>query len=283
MDFLDLDPLLRRALQEDLGRGDLTTSAVASVGDQTMVARVLAKEPLVVAGWPVFARVFSQLGEVSARSLVDEGAFFPGGVMGLLEGHASVLLKGERVALNFLQRCSGIASQAREWVNLVEAHPVRLLDTRKTTPLWRVLEKYAVRMGGGFNHRMGLDDAVLIKENHIRLAGGLGEAVRACRARVSHLCKIEVEVQSREQLEEAVALSVDVVMLDNFSPERVRAAVRQVGGKCLLEVSGGITRENLLEYAATGVDFISIGALTHSFKSCDISMLLDFPETREEE
>ena len=138
-------------------------------------------------------------------------------------------------------------------------------------------------MGGGFNHRMGLDDAVLIKENHIRLAGGLGEAVRACRARVSHLCKIEVEVQSREQLEEAVALSVDVVMLDNFSPERVRAAVRQVGGKCLLEVSGGITRENLLEYAATGVDFISIGALTHSFKSCDISMLLDFPETREEE
>ncbi len=283
MDFLDLDPLLRRALQEDLGRGDLTTSAVASVGDQTMVARVLAKEPLVVAGWPVFARVFSQLGEVSARSLVDEGAFSPGGVMGLLEGHASVLLKGERVALNFLQRCSGIASQAREWVNLVEAHPVRLLDTRKTTPLWRVLEKYAVRMGGGFNHRMGLDDAVLIKENHIRLAGGLGEAVRACRARVSHLCKIEVEVQSREQLEEAVALSVDVVMLDNFSPERVRAAVRQVGGKCLLEVSGGITRENLLEYAATGVDFISIGALTHSFKSCDISMLLDFPETREEE
>ena len=275
MDFLNLDPLIRSALQEDVGRGDLTTEAVAAVGDRTMVARVLAKEPLVVAGWPVFARVFSLLGDVAAESRVSEGAVFEGGVLGQLAGPASTLLTGERVALNFLQRCCGIASQTREWVNLVQAYPVRLLDTRKTTPLLRSLEKYAVRMGGGFNHRMGLDDAVLIKENHIRLAGGLSEAVVACRTRVSHLCKIEVEVQTLDQLEEALSLAVEIVMLDNFSPAQAREAVEKVGGRCLIEASGGITRENLLEYAPTGVDFISIGALTHSFRSSDISLLLD--------
>lgn len=276
MDFLNLDPLIRLALREDIGRGDLTTDSIVTwTGDSPMTARVLAKQPLVVAGWPVFLRTFELLGEVQAEVQVAEGEFCSGGLIGVLRGSASILLRGERVALNLLQRCSGIASQTRKWVELAAGSPVRLLDTRKTTPLWRALDKYAVRQGGGHNHRMGLDDAVLIKENHVQLAQGLSAAVEACRKQVSHLSKIEVEVQTLDQLREAISLGVEVVMLDNMSPTEVREAVRINAGRCLLEASGGIREDNLEAYAATGVDYISLGALTHSFHSSDISMLLE--------
>lgn len=279
MRFLNLDPLLRAALQEDLGRGDVTTEAVLASRESMSVpsrARLIARQNLMLAGWSVFQRIFQLLGEVRSRVHFCEGEEIESGQeIGLLWADGRVLLQGERVALNLLQRISGVATQTRRLVRLVTHTRVRILDTRKTTPLWRNLEKYAVRIGGGHNHRLGLDDGVLIKENHISLAGGLKEAVQACRLRMGHLQKIEVEVENLRQLAEAIDCSVEAVLLDNMKIEQVRRAVEMTAGACLLEVSGGVNADNIAAYAETGVDFISLGRLTHSYAAVDCSLLIE--------
>lgn len=278
MNFLSLDPILRQAIQEDLGRGDITTDAILQTNagtDRVTTAQILARENLVLAGWPLFVHVFELLGPVQSLANYEEGDWVNSDCIGTVEGKISVLLKAERVALNFLQRLCGIATLTREYVELLTPTKVQLLDTRKTTPLWRSIEKYAVRMGGGQNHRMGLDDGILIKENHITAAGGVLQAVLACRKRCSHLQKIQVEVTTEKELALAVEAQADIILLDNMSPEETQRAVSFCAGRCLLEISGGISQQNLMTYAKTGVDFISVGALTHSVPSINISMLLD--------
>lgn len=278
MDFLTLDPLLKAALAEDIGRGDITTDAILC-GRSALAAaqaRSIAREDLVLAGWPVFVRVFQLLGEIESRVCFREGQkIAAGAVIGSVQGGAGVLLKGERVALNLLQRMCGIASKTRRYADLIAHTPAKILDTRKTTPLWRTLDKYAVRVGGGQNHRFGLDDGILIKENHIAMAGGVAQAVEACRNANTHLHKIEVEVRNLAELEEALAAGADTVLLDNMGVDEVREAVRFSAGRCKLEVSGGINESNVVPYAEAGADFISVGNLTHSYQSSDISMLLE--------
>ncbi len=275
MNLLNLDPRLRRALREDIGRGDLTTSAILDGKESpAAAAEVVARESLVLAGWPVFVRVFELLGEVRAECSHREGDWVEAGRLGTLHGPARVLLEGERTALNLLQRMCGIATRTRRLAETISHTSARLLDTRKTTPLWRDLEKYAVRTGGGRNHRHGLDDGILIKENHIAMAGGVAAAVRACRDHATHLQKVEVEVRDSSELEQALAAGADVVMLDNMSVEEVRQAVAVADGRCLLEVSGNLNEQTLVAYAETGADFLSMGGLTHSVRARDISLLV---------
>jgi nicotinate-nucleotide pyrophosphorylase (carboxylating) len=278
MNFLSLDERLNDALIEDLGRGDVTTDAVLKAvkdNGRQVTARVVAKENLVLAGWPVLTRVFRLLGHVEDTVHYGEGECVPRQAdIGEVRGEAAVLLKGERVALNILQRMCGIATETRQFVDIVGHTGARVLDTRKTTPLWRDLEKYAVRAGGGSSHRQGLDDGILIKENHIAVAGGITQAVEACRKTASHLHRVEVEVQTLDELQQALGLGVEVVLLDNMSPTQVREAVAVINGRSRVEVSGGIGLDNVLAYAEAGADFISLGALTHSYRSRDISILL---------
>ena len=268
-------------LAEDMGRGDLTTSAVVPPTARAR-ARVLAKQPLVVAGLDVVRAVFVELdpSAIIQRCSADGEQAPAGETLALINGSARALLSGERVALNLLQRLSGIATLTRRYVDAVKGTNARIVDTRKTTPGLRALEKYAVRVGGGQNHRMGLDDGVLIKDNHIAIAGGLREAVEAARAALPHLHKIQVEVENLDQLREAVKLGVDAVLLDNMSPTETREAVREVrssayGDRVVIESSGGITLETVRDYAEAGVDLISVGALTHSAPAVDISLELE--------
>jgi nicotinate-nucleotide pyrophosphorylase (carboxylating) len=277
MNSLNLEPLIRLALQEDIGSGDITTEAILQKSrrsDSVLEAKVVAKESFSLAGWPVFLQVFELLGPVEGESQIVEGDLVRPGVLGSIRARPSVLLQGERLALNFLQRMCGVATLTRKCVDLVAPTKVRILDTRKTTPLWRTLEKYAVRMGGGNNHRLGLYDGILIKENHIALAGGITQALEACRERRNHLQKVEIEVTSLEELEEALEAGADAVLLDNMEPGTVAEAVGLAQGRCQLEVSGGVHEGNLLQYAQAGVDFISLGALTHSYRAVDISLQL---------
>ncbi|GAI13328.1 unnamed protein product, partial [marine sediment metagenome] len=202
----------------------------------------------------------------------DGKKILPGEVLTEITGSAQTILKGERVALNFLQRMSGIATITSKFCQEVKDFPVRIVDTRKTTPGLRILEKYAVRMGGGYNHRFGLYDAVLIKDNHLALVGGIKPAVNSVRKQISHTVKTEVEVENLSQLEEALKMHVDIIMLDNMDLDTMKEAVKMAKGKALIEASGGITLEKVREIAQTGVDLISVGALTHSVKSLDISM-----------
>ncbi len=268
-----IDHLIDLALQEDIGSGDVTTECTIKA-DQTSSATIVAKETLVVAGLAVAARVFERLdGRVDFTPHCDESDHIaPGYAMVTLEGPTRALLSGERVALNFLQRLSGIATWVHAHVEALGSHPVRLVDTRKTTPGWRVLEKYAVRVGGGHNHRFGLYDGVLIKDNHIAACGGIAAAVARVRARGHQLLKIEVEVSDLRQVAEALSAGVDVIMLDNMENEAIRAAVKLIARKALVEVSGEITRQRLAALAEIGVDIISMGALTHSAPVVDISM-----------
>ena len=281
MDFLSLDPLLKQALQEDLGCGDITTEAILGESNPSRggairaQAVLVSKEKFILAGWPIFVRVFQLLGEVEAQTRFEEGAQVEQeSTVGKLSGAASVLLRGERVAMNFLQRMSGVATQTRKYVKLVAHTTAKVLDTRKTTPLWRSLERYAVRTGGGLNHRFGLDDGILIKENHIAMAGGIGAALDACRSRMNHLHKIEIEVRNLEELSQAIKAGAEVLLLDNMSTKQVQEAVQIAKGRCVLEVSGGVNESNIVEYAEAGVDFISLGILTHSSPSVDLSVSL---------
>jgi nicotinate-nucleotide pyrophosphorylase (carboxylating) len=278
MDFRDLDPLLLESLHEDIGRGDITTDSVlAGVPADARMSRgvVVAKKPLVLAGWPLFVRVFELLGDVDVECPFSESEHIAqGSELGILHAEMAVLLKGERVALNLLQRCCGVATLTRRFVERIRHTKARILDTRKTTPLWRAVEKYAVRKGGGVNHRLGLDDAVLLKENHIALVGGISQAVEACRRSLSHLHKIEVEVRGLDELDQAIQAGADIVMLDNMTPNEVKEAVLHAAGRCVIEVSGGVNEDNVAAYAEAGADFISIGALTHSYQASDISLLV---------
>ncbi len=272
LDFMTRQ-LIEMAFREDIGPGDITTDNLIASNLEGSGA-VIAKEPLVLAGLNVAKQVFKKLDpQVRFKPLFEEGdAVNDAEVIVEIEGKLCALLKGERTALNFLQRLSGIATCVRSYVDEISGKAVRLVDTRKTTPGWRVLEKYAVRMGGAHNHRMGLYDGVLIKDNHIAAYGSLGGAIEHIRAHVSHLIKIEVEVSDLNQVEEAVAAGADIIMLDNMAVDQIKAAVKQIRGKAVVEVSGGVTKHNLRSLADTGVDIISVGALTHSARCVDISM-----------
>ncbi len=272
-----IDKLLDRAFEEDLSGGDLTTEACVAP-DARAKATAVARKPLVVCGGQLFLRAFTLLDpEVATTVHVAEGAFVEkGAVLWEVSGRARSLLMAERTALNFAQRMSGIATAARTYVAaLAPGSRTRIADTRKTTPGLRILERYAVRTGGAHNHRDNLGSAVMIKDNHIIAAGGIGPAVERARARAPHTTRVEVEVASFAELDQALAAKADIIMLDNFSVEDVRAAVAHVSelaARPVLEASGGITLERIRALSEAGVDVISVGALTHSAPAADIAL-----------
>jgi len=271
-----IDRLIELALLEDIHTGDITTLAVVPE-ERPASARLIAKENLVIAGLATAARVFTILDPAIrfTACLSDGEKATAGTLLATVHGEAAQLLMGERVALNLLQRMCGIATLTASFVEAVAGTKARIVDTRKTTPGLRQLEKYAVRVGGGINHRTGLYDGVLIKENHITAAGGITEAIRRARAYIPHTLKIEIETETLPQVDEALAAGADIIMLDNMSLEEMRAAVVTIAGRAQVEASGGVNLERVRAIAETGVDIISVGALTHSSRAMDISMLLD--------
>jgi nicotinate-nucleotide pyrophosphorylase (carboxylating) len=271
-----LVPFVRAALLEDLGTaGDLTTDAIVPPGHRATTA-LIARQPGVIAGLDLACLAF-ELMDPSVEITIerpDGTEVKPGDIIATIRGPARALLTGERTALNFLCHASGIATATASIVTSILPHKARIVDTRKTTPGLRSIEKYAVRIGGGANHRFGLDDAVLIKDNHIAIAGSVSEALQRARQSIGHLVKIELEVDTLDQLVEALKIGVDAVLLDNMNTEKLTEAVKLVDGRALTEASGGVTPATAPAIAATGVDFISIGWLTHSAPILDIG--LDF-------
>ncbi|PPD42142.1 MAG: nicotinate-nucleotide diphosphorylase (carboxylating) [Methylocystis sp.] len=275
----DLSPLLvedavRAALAEDLGRaGDVTTQATIPAGAGAKVV-IAAREAGVVAGLPLARAAFAFLDpNVGFEAWVADGATVaPGEIVARIEGSARAVLSAERVALNYLGRLSGVASLTALYAARISHTKAKVCDTRKTTPLMRAFEKYAVRCGGGANHRFGLDDAVLIKDNHIAVAGGVIPALRAAKAYVGHLTKIEIEVDTLDQLGEVLTEGADAVLLDNMRPDDLRRAVEMIGDRMVCEASGGATLDTIVAIAETGVDLISVGALTHSARVLDLGL-----------
>jgi len=271
----ELIPVVRRALDEDVGPGDVTSHATVPHGARAR-AWITQKAPGVIFGLDAAEVAFEQLDAgVRFERLVAEGEWREGGPVLDVEGHAAALLSAERTALNFLQHLSGVATTTRRHVDAVAGTGVRILDTRKTTPGLRPLEKAAVVAGGGTNHRTGLYDAILIKENHVAMAGGVGQAVRLARAAAAPGTPLEVECRTPEEVDEALAAGAPRLLLDNMDPAALRAIVARVDGRAELEASGGITLETLRAHAETGVDFISVGALTHSAPALDLSLTLE--------
>ena len=270
---LQADHLILEALKEDISSEDVSTNAVMRDAVQGEVD-LICKQEGVLAGLEVFRRVFELLdsGTVTEFFCKDGDKVSPGQLLGKVQGDIRILLSGERVALNYLQRMSGIATYTHSVAELLKDSRTKLLDTRKTTPNMRIFEKYAVRVGGGYNHRYNLSDGVLLKDNHIGAAGGVGRAVRMAREYAPFVRKIEVEVENLEMVREAVEAGADIIMLDNMSPNDMREAVRMIGGRAETECSGNVTRDNIAELAELGVDYISSGALTHSAPILDISM-----------
>lgn len=278
LDWTLAEPLIRHALAEDLGSGDVTTAALLG-SDKPVDAEIISKDEGVIAGMPLAERVFHMLdSEIkSARFCQDGENVLPGKILLQLHGSARAILAGERTALNLLGRCSGIATLTGKFVEAVRNTGAKILDTRKTAPLLRVLDRYAVRAGGGVNHRQGLYDMILLKENHIKLARGIARALSeavAWRKKLSPSVKIEVEVTNLNELKTAMQFEIDRVMLDNFSSAMISQAVAQAAGRVELEASGGVSLENVAQIAQTGVQFISVGALTHSVKNFDLTLLL---------
>ena len=273
--MISLDTIIKQALDEDIGRGDITSGLLIK-DDAVARANIIAKEDLVIAGNLTAGRVFEIIDKaINIRSFFKDGeSVKSGAVIIALEGSLRTILAGERVALNFLQRLCGIATITDKFAKAVEEYGVKIIDTRKTTPNMRALEKEAVVAGGGHNHRMGLYDMILIKDNHVKYCGGVAEAVAAAKSNRPPDIKIEVETKSLDEVKEAVSAGADIIMFDNMSPDEVKEALEIVRGKALTEVSGGITLENVKEYAAAKPDFISIGALTHSAGAVDISLLI---------
>ena len=272
-DFL-LDPILRAFLVEDLEHGDLTTESIFTLQDRARAA-FIARHPMVVVGMErVAARVFRLLdpGIVCTGAMADGASVEAGAELLRLEGATRTLLRGERVALNLVQRLCGVATLTAAFADRVKGTTARIVDTRKTTPGLRLLEKYAVRASGGHNHRYSLSDGVLIKDNHIAACGSITEAVRRVRLRAPHTIAIEVETDTLAQVEESLACGVGVIMLDNMDLATMRRAVALIGGRALVEASGGVNLDTVRGIAETGVDIISVGALTHSARSCDIGM-----------
>ena len=270
---MQADQLIRMALQEDITSEDVSTNAVMPTATRGTVD-LIAKEDGVIAGLDIYARVFTTLDEKTEISFFckDGDEVKKGELMATVTGDIRVLLSGERVALNYLQRMSGIATYTRQVSKLLEGSKVTLLDTRKTTPNCRVFEKYAVRVGGGCNHRYNLSDGVLLKDNHIGAAGSVTKAVQMAKAYAPFVRKIEIEVETLEQVREAVEAGADIIMLDNMTPEVMRQAVELIDGRAQTECSGNITKENIQKIREIGVDFVSSGALTHSAPILDISM-----------
>lgn len=268
-----LREIVRRALEEDVHTGDVTTLATVPATTRAR-GMLVARQPGVVAGLPVARAAFEEVdGDLVYREAVQDGAHVePGTLLAEVEGRARSVLIGERVALNFLQRLSGIATLTARYVARISGSTARIVDTRKTTPGLRALEKYAVRVGGGRNHRMGLYDAVLIKDNHIEAAGSISRAVRSAREAAPHTMTVTVECDTLEQVDEALAAGADILLLDNMDLDARRQAVLRVAGRALTEASGGITLETVAEVAAVGVDIISVGALTHSAPALDIGL-----------
>lgn len=270
-----IDHLIDLALEEDAGLGDVTSRAIFAASHRSR-AFIEAKQDLVVCGGGVANRVFARVDpDLKVNALVRDGTLVKSGtrVMGI-SGPTAALLTAERTALNFMQRLSGIATLARRFADAVADTGVRIVDTRKTTPGWRALEKYAVRCGGCFNHRSSLGEHVLIKDNHIAAAGGVAPAVSKARAAAPHLAKIEVEAKTLAEVREALRAGADVILLDNMAPALIQRAVAAIDGAAVVEVSGGVRLETLRAYALPGVDVISIGALTHSATAVDLSLTL---------
>ena len=272
MNWLLVEENVKRALNEDLQYGDITTESVV-LDHKIAKVDIIAKEKGVIAGTEVFKMVFKILGDVEVDFSVNDGEEVEKGqYFGQVSGDAKKILMGERVALNYMQRMCGIATLTREFVERLEGTKVKLLDTRKTTPNMRIFEKYAVKVGGGTNHRFGLNDGVMIKDNHIEAAGGIKNAVSLARKNSPFVRKIEVEVESIEQLKEALETKADIIMLDNMDIKTLKEAVKLIDNRAEVEASGNVTLDNIREIAKTGVDFISTGSVTHSFKVLDISM-----------
>src|SRR5690554_1134363 len=273
LNWILVDEIIYNGLKEDINNFDITTDILIDKESKSL-AHMLAKEEGVIAGLNVAQRVFEILDkDVNVKINVKEGdKVSKGTVIAQIEGSTKAILNGERLALNLIQRMSGIATISRKYRDIVKDIPVRIVDTRKTTPGLRILEKYAVRVGGCYNHRYNLSEAVLIKDNHIKAIGGIKKAIDKIKNNLSHTIKVEVE--SIEGLKEAIEAGSDIVMLDNMNLEDMRKAVEIGRGKVILEASGGITIEELVETAKTGVDVISVGALTHSVKALDISLII---------
>lgn len=268
-----VEQIITLALNEDIGTGDITTLSTIPA-DKTALGRFVAKEDMILCGIDLAAHIFARVDpsiELKAN-FKDGDAVKKGDVIATVSGNAQNVLTGERTALNFMQRLTGIATRTHASVAEVAGTNAKITDTRKTTPGLRVLEKYAVRVGGGTNHRFNLADGVLIKDNHIAVSGGIKNAVKNARAVIPHTLKIEVEVETKEQLAEALDAGADIIMLDNMSYDLMRECVGLVAGRALVEASGNMGEKNLREVAETGVDIISIGALTHTVKAADISL-----------
>lgn len=265
--------VVKLALNEDIGPGDITTELLVQKGLKG-TARIIAKEGLVLAGLDVAREAFRQVdpGLLFSSSHADGEELPAEAVIATISGELSSILTAERVALNLLQRLSGVATLTREFVRKIKGTRASIIDTRKTTPGLRVLEKYAVRVGGGKNHRFGLYDGILIKDNHIAAVGGITEAVKRARGKALHISRIEVETETLEQVREALPAGADIIMLDNMDIDTMGKAVKLINGKALIEASGGINLENVRQVAETGVDLISVGAITHSARATDISM-----------
>ena len=272
----EIERIIRTALEEDIGLGDVTTEVTVKQ-DTVVRAELVAKENFTLAGLDVAAEVFRVLDPaISFEKISTDGhAVAKGEVIAWLRGRASVLLQGERVALNLLQRMSGIASLTAKYVAEVDGTKATIVDTRKTVPGLRALDKYSVRMGGGRNHRIGLFDGVLIKENHIAAAGGIGAAIERAKQQLPHTLKIEIETRDLNEVAEALQAGADIIMLDNMTLDEMRQGVEQIAGRALVEASGGVNLERVRDIAETGVDIISVGALTHSVRAADISMLFN--------
>lgn len=273
---LNIDPLLEMALKEDITEEDLSTSCIirkAKLGR----AVLLAKEEGILSGIQIFSRVFELIDPQTEIHLYqrDGDPIRPGMVLGELKGDIRVLLGGERTALNYIQRMSGIASYARSMVRILDGTSIKLVDTRKTTPNNRIFEKYAVRTGGASNHRFNLSDGILLKDNHVAVAGGIREAIQMAKSYAPFVHKIEIETENLDEVREALSAKADIIMLDNMEKEMIQQAIRLIDGKALIEISGNITLTNLEMYKDLAVNFISSGALTHSAPSLDLSLNLD--------
>ncbi|OAA83979.1 carboxylating nicotinate-nucleotide diphosphorylase [Clostridium ljungdahlii] len=273
MNYLIVDKLIKNALIEDINYGDITTDNLL-LGSEVSKGKFIAKDSGVIAGIDVAKRVF-EIVDSSIRFKIkveDSSKVEKGNVIVELEGNSKSILKGERVALNILQRMCGIATKTNKMVDLVKDYDVKIVDTRKTLPGFRILDKYSVTAGGGYNHRLNLSDFVMIKDNHIRAVGSITEAVKRIKNKIPFTAKVEVEVENLDQLKEAVNTEVDVIMLDNMDVDTMKKAVKFVDKKFILEASGNVTEDTIVDIASTGVDIISIGSLTHSVKAMDISL-----------
>ena len=272
MNWLVVDEIIKRALEEDSIYGDITTDSIIKK-ESICTVELICKEKGIISGLEVFKRVFDILGNVEVDLFTSDGhRAEKNSVIGKITGNTRNVLQGERIALNLLQRMSGISSFTKELVEEIKDTKAKLLDTRKTTPSLRCLEKYSVKVGGGYNHRFSLSDGVMIKDNHISAAGSITKAVNTVREEVSFVRKIEVETESLDQVEEALSVGADIIMLDNMSIENMKEAVKLINGRALIEASGNVSKETIKDIALTGVDYISCGALTHSVKALDISM-----------